>query len=163
MCTVCLRERVELATKEEAYYPPGCGGSECPNIPYSLIEGALDTSDDAELLEVFQIKVKEYAAPPSERTYCANLSCCAAGYESRYLDAEDFGEGTMRFCPDCTLVTCAVCKRLRPGDAVHNCKAGDQDDEMASFLNSVPEESRWLLQKCYRCGRWIEKSEACNQ
>ena len=44
----------------------------------------------------------------------------------------------------------------------HVCKEDDLNVEVRAHIKTLPEEERWLWQKCYACRSWIEKTEACN-
>lgn len=163
ICLDCIRRMVQFAVEEEKQYPLRCGAATCPDISTQLVRDLLNSSSDAALLDRFQEKIAEYAVPASQRTYCASRECCSAQGESRYLDAKVFSEGTMIICPDCSSITCSLCKELRSGDAPHTCTTDDHDQMMREYLQSLPDDERWLHQKCFQCGSWIEKSEACNQ
>lgn len=163
VCDDCLRDMVRYAIAEESHYPLGCGSSTCPEISIDLVQKVLGSTSDAVLLHRLEEKVQEYAVPPSQRTYCASRECCSAQGESRFLDAGMLSEGTRLICPDCSCVTCSVCKYLRDGDTPHDCSTDDHDQVVKVFLQSVPTDDRWLWQKCFQCGSWIEKSAACNQ
>ncbi|OQO12855.1 hypothetical protein B0A48_02319 [Cryoendolithus antarcticus] len=45
---------------------------------------------------------------------------------------------------------------------IHDCSAGEQEKSIRDYLDSIPEELRWLSQRCYRCRVIVEKTEACN-
>lgn len=118
--------------------------------------------DDKTLLERFREAAEEYSVPHAFRTRCANEACNGFQGAARYLDAERLGQGTAIICPDCSEVTCRLRKTLIASNSIHVCKLDEKDKEMLAFKKALPEDERWLWQKCPTCGIWVEKESACN-
>lgn len=164
ICEDCLRQVVQLAVDDETHYPLTCGGAYCPAIPHAEVERVLScgSADDTFLLDRFYAKVEEYNIPAANRMYCASEECCTTQGFSRFINPEILGEKDAVICPDCSSVTCRRCRDLVHTDQEHVCKEDDLDAVVLAFIETLPEDDRWLWRKCYSCQSWIYKSEACN-
>lgn len=159
-----MKGAVQVAINDEQYYPLRCSALECDPIPDDLIHDCLAEKDSAarNLLETFETKAQEYSVPASARTYCANAKCLAALGHSRYIHHEVSGSENRVICPDCSGITCRYCKASIAGMAEHACEETEDDQIMKDYIETLPEDERWLCKKCYSCGVWIDKTEACN-
>lgn len=164
VCHDCIRSMIRLAIDDENHYPLSCGGPYCWHIDDGRVRSILttDSDEDAALLQQFLAKTEEYNVPAAARIYCASKDCCTAQGHSRFVNPEVLGEDTAVICPDCSSITCRLCRDLVVPDKDHICRADDLDAVVCAYIETLPEDDRWLWQKCYSCRSWINKSEACN-
>ena len=163
ICGSCFRRAVRLAIADEGHYPLSCGSINCGNIRDDQVEQYLYTAnvEDGHLLAQYHVKAEEYNIPSDARVYCASQECQTAHGRSRFINPEIMGDETKVICPDCDSITCRLCRDLVEGDKEHVCKEDDLDAEVRAHIKTLPEEDRWLWQKCYSCRSWVEKTEAC--
>nr|OQO24148.1 hypothetical protein B0A51_08991 [Rachicladosporium sp. CCFEE 5018] len=162
ICATCFVQAAENAVEQERNYPIPCGDRECGNHPQSLIVLILQ-DDHPELLANYLAKSEEYETPRATRVYCASKQCASTRGVSPLLNTEIRGGGRHVRCPHCNTVTCIACKdAMTVDEGHHECSAGEQEKSIRDYLDSIPEELRWLSQRCYRCRVIVEKTEACN-
>ena len=164
LCTVCLRIAIRLAIKDKNHYPVSCGSGACWLISDDDVQRYLTTGQqgDATLLAEYLAKAEEYHVAADTWIYCASQECQIVQGQSGFINPEISGEETRVICPDCNSVTCRVCRDLVDTNNEHVCKEDEHDVEIRECIESLPEEDRWLWQKCCKCRSWTEKVEACN-
>ena len=164
ICDACLRTAVELAVQDESHYPLSCGSTICSPINDHDVEMELSIGGDDDLrrLKRFCDKTEVYNIPPVCRMYCASPKCCTIQGHSRFINPEVLGEETAVICPDCDSITCRLCRNLIESEIEHACKADDLDAVVLAYIDTLPSSEHWLWQKCYCCGSWVNKTEACN-
>lgn len=166
ICQECLIRMVKIATNDERHYPLSCPGGEGFSVSDEKVFRLLRMGDaDLEaILDAFYEKLEEYKVPSAARIYCADRKCQVTQGHSRFLNAEINGEAMAVVCPDCGKVTCRLCRNARAGNQPHFCEVdGQTDKEILAVIELLPEEDRWLWHKCFACGIWVNKSDACNQ
>ncbi|KAK6429174.1 hypothetical protein LTR95_014679 [Oleoguttula sp. CCFEE 5521] len=162
ICVTCFVQAAENAVQQECHYPIPCGDHEFGKHPQSLIETVLQ-DDHPRLLADYLEKSEEYETPHATRVYCASKQCASTRGVSPILNAEIRGGDHHVRCPHCNTVTCSACKEaitVDEAEETHECSAGGQEKSICDYLNSIPEELRWLSQRCYRCRIIVEKTEA---
>ena len=164
ICFACLRDGVRVAITDESCHPFECDHLPSNEAVESFVDSALKQGPAADraLLEKYQERRREFQVPAPLRTYCANTKCHLVLGESRFLDAGVCGDELVVICADCDEITCRKCKELRADGEAHACSAERQDANIKAYIATLPEEGRWLWQKCPVCGIWVNKSEACN-
>ena len=165
VCHDCFRHGVESATTDEKCYPISCAdGHHWGSISDALVGQILcdSTNADKMLLEKYEAKREEYSTPLAFRTYCASEECRLVQGHAQYLNAEIMGNDISVICPDCNSVTCRLCKLLIISDQQHVCNTEEYDAQVKEFLDTLPEDERWLWQRCPHCMTWTEKTEYCN-
>lgn len=81
--------------------------------------------------------------------YCASKECCIALGASRFIDPEVLGNDTRVICPSCNSITCRTCHDLVDAtEEEHVCDPAKVDSVVRDFVNSQPEDERWVWQKC---------------
>ena len=163
-CIDCLRRAVKLAINDERHYPIACGDIECEKLSNMFIIDALSASrgEDQALIDDFEKKAQEYDTLPIRRVYCANERCITMNGESRFINQDHFSNDTKMICPDCGSSTCRRCRGFMDPSLEHVCDSAEYDAEVTKYISTLPENERWLWQKCWACVGWVEKTEACN-
>ena len=165
ICTNCFKRAVKLAIADENHYPLSCGSNGCQRIDDQEVERHLSmgNDDDHSLLAQYQAKAEEYGIASDARIYCASQECQSAHGRSRFINPELMGDDTKVICPDCSSITCRLCRDLVDGDNQHVCKEDDLDVEVRAYIKTLPEEECWLRQKRYACRSWVEKTSAVSK
>ncbi|KAF2173266.1 hypothetical protein M409DRAFT_49735 [Zasmidium cellare ATCC 36951] len=163
-CTECWHTAVELAVTKESNYPIRCGSTACDDLPDQFVIDNLAAQAPAvqTLLNAYREKIQEYKITPQDRTYCANRECILVEGHSQYIDSKIFGFQGQVICPSCGGMTCCSSKALITNEAFHVCGDTKHDEAMREYVESLPEDERWLWKKCPSCGIWVNKVTACN-
>lgn len=136
-CKACVRTLFDHATRDESLYPPRC----CREpIPLSIARQYLEE----DLVIRFERKAIEFST--SERTYCHDAGC------STFIPPEHI-DGDKAICPECSLLTCKVCKT-----AAHENDC--PEDPALEGLMAVAAAAGY--QQCYQCKRLVELNVGCN-
>ncbi|OKP07400.1 hypothetical protein PENSUB_5989 [Penicillium subrubescens] len=133
-CTVCLVQLVELAIRDESFFPPRCCRQ---TLPLSIISALIGP----DLTRKYEEKSIELADP--SRTYCSNQNCSAYILPDRVC-------GYIGTCGKCGKTTCTICKQ-----ASHKGKCRTAED----VVLDVATAQKW--QRC-RCGHVVELNTGCN-
>lgn len=122
---------------DETLFPPRC----CRQlIPLDSVRGFI--SDD--LAASFQRRQAELTT--TDRTYCSSSTC------STFIP-QDLIQGDRASCPDCSAVTCAICKFAEhPGDC--------PQDSALQELQTAAQANGW--RRCFSCRRFVELVVGCN-
>ncbi|PQE33416.1 IBR finger domain-containing protein [Rutstroemia sp. NJR-2017a WRK4] len=125
-CRYCLQDLFRTSMTDESLFPPRC----CRQpITTEAVRIFLTES----LLSLYEQKKVEFHTP--DRTYCSNSLCSAF------------------IRPDCSTVTCTMCKATSHGG---DCPA----DTALQQLLKIADENGW--QRCYSCRRLVELDVGCN-
>jgi hypothetical protein len=136
-CEDCLRNLFESSMTDESLFPPRC----CQQF---ITVAAVRIFLTSELVRQYEQKKIEFET--INRTYCSSPRCSA------FLGINNI-EGDRGTCPDCSIVTCTICKaKAHEGD----CPA-DTDLQM---VLATAAENGW--QRCYSCHRLVELETGCN-
>jgi hypothetical protein len=136
-CRDCLQDLFRASMTDDSLFPPRC------------CRQPIDTKTvriflTAELLKQYEQKKVEFDT--SDRTYCSNPLCSA------FIRLEDI-TNERATCPNCSAVTCAMCKAPSHGG---DCPA---DIALQQVLQTA-DENGW--QRCYSCRRLVELDIGCN-
>lgn len=162
-CRECFRQGLEVSITDEALFPLRCHTSNCPQLSTQHVQNALSGEPvDQSLLGRYLEKAEEYSTAADVRVYCNNEDCVTAHGEARFLNVNILGDDERVMCPDCDTIACIICKDQIHSDGEPSCKTDEHDESIRAYANTLPEDERWMWQRCYRCRSWVEKIEACN-
>jgi hypothetical protein len=135
-CGGCLRALFTACLIDESLYPRCCREP----IPLDSVRGLIP--DD--LAASFQRRQAELTT--TDRTYCSSPTC------STFIP-QDLIQGDRASWPDCSAVTCAICKfAVHPGDC--------PQDSALHELQSAAQANGW--RRCFSCRRFVELDVGCN-
>ncbi|KAH6664454.1 IBR domain-containing protein [Halenospora varia] len=136
-CRDCLQELFRASMTDDSLFPPRC----CRQ-PITI--GAVRIFLTAGLITQYEQKKVEFDTP--DRTYCSNALCSAFIRPEGIMNEQ-------ATCPDCSTVTCTLCKATSHGG---DCPA---DTALQQVLQTA-DQNGW--QRCYSCRRLVELDVGCN-
>lgn len=139
ICYSCLRQAFNIAAEDESMSAPHCCGTAI-NINGGWVRHVLGTELVAKYLRARKGKEDEH------HTQC--LACSAV------IPYASITTGKFARCPSCNTASCTWCKQL----AHEGQECSLSDDERAT--TALAQAQGW--QRCFRCGRWIERSQGCS-
>lgn len=142
-CQSCLIDRVDLAIREESYWPAKC----CERIWMRSVYRALPR----DIIKRYHKKSLEWATNASERVYCHDSDCAKKDSGCTFIDPKTIG-GQFAYCPDCTEWTCIFCK-----GSDHYGPCPPSRDEM---FRQAAEIYEWAT--CPKCSMTVEIKDGCN-
>ncbi|KAF8847452.1 hypothetical protein BDZ45DRAFT_636984 [Acephala macrosclerotiorum] len=136
-CRDCLQDLFRASMTDDSLFPPRC-------CRQPIAPRAVRILLTAELLQQYEQKKVEFDT--LDRTYCSNPLCSAFIRLQAIINEQ-------ATCPDCSTVTCTLCKAPSHwGD----CPA---DKALQQVLQTAAENG-W--QRCYSCRRLVELDIGCN-
>lgn len=139
ICYPCIRQAFNIAAEDESMSAPHCCGTVL-DINRDWVRLILGTELVAKYLKAGKADKDEH------HTHC---SACSAVIPYALITTGKFAR-----CPSCNTASCTWCKQL----AHEGQECSLSDDERAT--TALAQAQGW--QRCFRCGRWIERSQGCS-
>lgn len=139
ICYSCICQAFNLAAENDSMSAPHCCGMVL-DINRDLVRHILGTELVAKYMKARKGDKDEH------HTYC---SACSA-----VIPYASITKGKFARCRSCNTASCTWCKQL----AHEGQECSLSDDKRAT--TALAQAQGW--QRCFRCGRWIERSEGCN-
>ncbi|KAG9235906.1 hypothetical protein BJ875DRAFT_421067 [Amylocarpus encephaloides] len=136
-CRDCLQDLYRASMTDDSLFPPRC----CRQ-PITI--GAVRIFLTVGLIAQYEQKKVEFDTP--DRTYCSNALCSTFIHPKGIMNEQ-------ATCPDCSTITCTLCKATSHGG---DCPA---DTALQQVLQTA-DENGW--QRCYSCRRLVELDVGCN-
>lgn len=138
-CVECLENLHRLSLTDETLYPPKCCRLE---MPWNDVRPRINP----QLARSFEGKKEELDTDAGRRTYCSSAA------SARFIGPSNI-KGDRATCPQCSRVTCTMCKAAYHGG---DCPA---DESLRQTLQLAANQG-W--KRCTRCRTVVELTHGCN-
>ncbi|KAF2002436.1 hypothetical protein P154DRAFT_430707, partial [Amniculicola lignicola CBS 123094] len=151
-CNSCGVMAFEVAMSNADTFPAMCCKEPGQLYNIELFEHLLD----AEFVQRYQARLREYSVPEDLKVYCCNKEC-SAFFPPYSFDNSDYCY-TLASCKKCKAITCVACKKQ--WDRGHRCESEAERNKLPDWVPEYTAECR--MKRCPKCHALIEHLEACN-